>query len=250
MRIDHPAPRHMPQLRRLWQEAFGDTDAFLDSFYRTAYAPDRCLCVLEEDRVSAVLYWIDCAQAEQKLAYIYAVATRRDFRGRGLCRTLMARTHDLLRARGYAGAVLVPQQESLRQMYAGMGYKNAGGMDEFSCAAAAPVPLRAVGPAEFAELRRRLLPDGAVVQEGEGLAFLAQQLLFYAGENFLLAAYAEKGKLFCPELLGPREKAPGILAALGCHEGHFRTPGDTPFAMFHPLADDAKPPEYFGFAFD
>lgn len=250
MRIEHPAPHHMPQLRKLWQEAFGDTDACLDSFYRTAYAPDRCLCILEKDGVAAVLYWMDCTLDGQKLAYLYAVATRRDCRGRGLCRALMEYTHGLLRSRGYAGTVLVPQQESLRRMYAAMGYRNAGGQAEFACAAAAPVPLRTVGPQEFAELRRTLLPDGAVVQEGEGLAFLAEQMQFYAGADFLLAAYAENGKLFCPEFLGPREKAPGILAALDCREGRFRTPGKEPFAMFRPLTGDTKQPEYFGFAFD
>lgn len=252
MRIDCPAPEHLPQLRKLWQEAFGDTDAFLDSFYRTAYSPDRCRCVLDGDRVAAVLYWIDCAVDDQKLAYIYAVVTDPNCRGRGLCRRLMENTHGLLRSRGYAGAVLVPQQESLRQMYAGLSYENCGGLAEFSCEAdGAPVPLRAVSPSEFAALRKTLLPAGAVIQEGAGLAFLAEQVQFYAGENFLLAAYAEKDTLHVPELLGDPKAAPGILKTLGAARGHFRTPGAAvPFAMFHPLTENAAAPNYFGFAFD
>lgn len=252
MRIDHPAPHHMPQLRQLWKDAFGDTDAFLDSFYRTAYAPDHCRCVLSEDQVAAVLYWIDCRIDDQALAYIYAVTTHPSHRGRGLCRQLMENTHELLRSRGYSGALLVPQQESLRQMYAGMGYENAGGLAEFQCSAAeTPISLRAVGPAEFAAQRRNLLPDGAVIQEGAGLAFLAEQLQFYAGDDFLLAAYAENGTLHGVELLGNRNAAPGILKTLGLSNGRFRIPGtERPFAMFHPLAADAKKPDYLGFAFD
>jgi len=252
MKIDFPTPHHMPQLRSLWQNAFGDTDAFLDSFYRTAYAPDRCRCVLIDDEIAAVLYWIDCTLEEQKLAYIYAVVTHPAHRGKGLCRMLMADTHGLLASRGYALALLVPQKESLRKMYAGMGYESFGGLAELSCTASdSPVPLRALGPAEFAALRRSMIPEGSVIQEGEGLAFLAQQLQFYAGDDFLLAAYGEKDMLTGVELLGNSDAAPGILNALGFSRGIFRMPGTKkPFAMAHPLTKDAIMPAYFGFAFD
>ena len=252
MLTDHPAACHIPQLRQLWKLAFGDPDDFLDVFFRTAFSPDRCRCVLEEDTIAAVLYWFDCTVEDQKFAYIYAVATHPDFRGRGLCRNLMADTHGLLAHRDYAGAVLVPQKESLRKMYAGMGYRDTGGLDIITCTAAeAPVSLRAIGPEEFASLRRQCLPERSVVQEKENLAFLAQQLQFYAGDSFLLAAYTEKDMLHGIELLGDTSAAPGIVKALNCTGGSFRTPGTaTAFAMFHPVAENAVTPAYFGFAFD
>ena len=252
MKTDHPAVRHLPRLRQLWQTAFGDTDDFLDCFYETAFVPENCLCIFEQDVPVAVLYWIDCELDGHKLAYIYAVVTDPAHRGKGLCRSLMNSTHDLLQSRDYAGAVLVPQQEGLRAMYAGMGYENCGGLRQFSCTAGdAPVSLRAIGPAEFAALRRRMLPEGAVIQEGRGLDFLSRQLQFYAGDGILLAAYAEKETLFAAELLGSAEAADGILRELGFFQGVFRTPGiQKPFAMYHPLSKAAISPGYFGFAFD
>ena len=251
MRIDYPAPRQLPQLRQLWQNAFGDTDDFLDCFYSTAYAPRRCRCVLAGEDVAAALYWIDCLLGNRKLAYIYAVATHPGHRGKGLCRMLMEDTHVLLAAQGYAGTVLVPQQESLRRMYAGMGYENAGGLTELHCMAEdPPAALRAVGPVEFAALRRKFMPENSVIQEGEGLHFLSLQLQFYAGDHFLLAAYGQKDTLNGVELLGNIGSAPGILKALGYSHGVFRTPGNSPFAMFHSLSGDCAPPAYFGFAFD
>ena len=33
MKIDHPDMTRIPALRQLWQEAFGDSDAFLDRFF-------------------------------------------------------------------------------------------------------------------------------------------------------------------------------------------------------------------------
>lgn len=252
MRIDHPSPCHIPQLRQLWKDAFGDPDVFLDSFFRTAYAPDRCRCILVGDEVAAVLYWLDCSLDGRKLAYIYAVVTHPGHRGKGLCRMLMEDTHALLAARNYDGTLLVPQTESLRQMYAGMGYRNAGGLAELSCTAGdKPVSVAAIGPAEFAALRRTRLPAHAVIQEGGGLLFLSELLQFYKGDDFLLAAYAEGSVLQGVELLGNTGAAPGIVNALGCRRGSFRCPGnEKPFAMFHPLTETAKIPEYFGFAFD
>ena len=55
MKIDFPDPHHIRQQRQLWQDAFGDTDAFLDSFFHTAYGAARCRCVLEEDEIAAIL---------------------------------------------------------------------------------------------------------------------------------------------------------------------------------------------------
>lgn len=252
MLTDYPAPHHIPQLQQLWKIAFGDTDAFLDSFFRTAFSYNRCRCVLENNQIAAVLYWFDCTVENQKIAYIYAVATHPDFRNRGLCRKLMADTHAVLADRGYAGATLVPQKESLRAMYAGMGYRDCGGLDTVTCAAGeSPVFVRAIGPEEFARLRRQFLPEGSVVQEGENLTFLSEQTQFYTGDGFLLAAYSDKDILHGIELLGDITSAPGITKALNCVRAEFRIPGtSTPFAMFHSLAENTPELSYFGFAFD
>ncbi len=251
MRTEHPTPDRIGALRKLWHIAFGDSEDFLDSFFGTAFACHRCLCIPEGETIAAALYWMDCSHAGQKLAYIYAVATHPDFRGRGLCKTLMTHTHQLLAKNGYQGVLLVPQDAGLRRMYGKMGYRDVGGQERISCEAGTDtLPIRAIGAVEFASLRRCLLPAGGVLQEGEGLDFLAGQLQFYTGDRFLLAAYAQGETLYGMELLGNADAAPGILNALGLSRGVFRVPGQTPFAMFLPLSGTAVPPTYFGFAFD
>lgn len=238
------------QLSALWQTAFGDNPEFIRLFFRTAYAPERCQYLTVEGQLAAALYWLDAWCGGKKLAYIYAVATHPDFRGRGLCLELMGRTHSLLAAQGYAGALLCPAGEGLRRMYTGMGYQDCGGISEFSSAAGEPVPLRRIGPEEYARLRRELLPENGVIQEGENLRYLAAYASLYAGEDFLLAAVEEEKRLLGLELLGNREASPGILGTLGYPDGTFRVPGEQPFAMFRPLVPDAKAPDYFGLAFD
>ena len=60
MTIDRPLPEQLPQLRGLWKEAFGDTDAFLDIFFHRAFSRNRCRCVTLNGQVVAALYWFDC----------------------------------------------------------------------------------------------------------------------------------------------------------------------------------------------
>lgn len=243
MKPDYPAEEQLPQLRELWKEAFDDEDAFLDTFFETAFAPDRCRCITVDGEVAAALYWFDCRCYDRPVAYLYAVATRKVFRGQGLCRALMADTEHCLSALGYGGIVLVPGQKGLFRMYEGMGYAVCSGIREFSCQKGdAPATMWAVDTEEYARLRRQYLPEGSVVQEGANLSLLAAQCSLYAGEDFLYAEGAE--------LLGNADAAPGILAALGKNSGIFRTPGqERPFAMYRPLTD-LPAPRYFGLAFD
>lgn len=245
MNVEHPTLTQIPQLRALWKEAFGDSDSFLDTFFGSAFAPERCLCVTVDGEIAAAAYWFSCGQ----YAYIYAVATAKRHRGQGYCHALMAKIHALLQSQGYNGCIVVPGEESLRRFYAEMGYENFGGMEESSCIAGAPLPLRKIETEEFAALRRQYLPDGGVVQEGENLAFLSRWAEFYAGADFLLAATREGETLRGLELLGNRAAAPGILSALEAKNGTFRTPGVAPFAMYKSLVAK-NPPAYFGFAFD
>lgn len=251
-RFSDLSPELIPGLRTLWKAAFGDEDAFLDQFFSTAFAPSRGRCILEKDEIQAVLYWFDVSCIDRKLAYVYAVATDPAHRGKGLCRALMEDTKTILKARGYDGILLVPQQKGLIRMYEGMGFVPCTTVSEFWCGPQIPaVPLHKVDTADYAQRRRALLPTGGVIQEVENLEFLQTQAEFYIGPGFAAAVTADGDNLHCMELLGDPAMAPGIVMALGYSYGFFRCPGaGKPFAMFYPLTADCPAPAYFGFAFD
>lgn len=256
MIIDAPKKSQIPALRDLWQEAFGDTEEFLNDYWRTAFDMNRCRCVVTDGEVAAALYWFDCLCMEKPIAYVYAVATAKAYRGRGISHALMEDTHRHLAKLGYEGVVLVPGSEGLFQFYKGIGYRICSTIREFSCTAAVKnrkeVSLRSIDKTEYAQLRRQMLPDGAVVQEKENLDFLQTQAQLYAGSGFLLAARKEADQLIGVELLGDDAKASEIVSAIDCVQGMFRTPGeDKPFAMYRPLKESVFPePTYFGLAFD
>lgn len=253
MNIDFPKEEQLPALRAIWKEAFGDSDAFLDTFFATAFSSHRCRCVSMDGSVVAALYWFDCLHCNRPIAYLYAVATAESQRGKGFCRKLMHDTLRILQNQGYEGVILVPGSEDLFRFYDAMGYQICSYMHEFSCMGTQDnISLEQINHAQYSTLRREFLPVGGVLQEHENLDFLKTQASFYAGPGFLLAARRESDKLYGVELLGDASLAPAIVHTLGCQEGFFRAPGtEIPFAMYYPLGNNTlPPPSYFGLAFD
>lgn len=256
--IDAPSSWQTQELRALWKEAFGDTDAFLDTFASTAFSPDRCRCVTQDDKVVAALYWFDCEFMDNPVAYIYAVATAKAVRGQGICHTLMENTHEHLKDMGYAGALLSPADKELFHFYERIGYKTCTYMDELFfdenqlyVLEEKAISVRNISTEEFTKLRRSFLPKGAVIQENENLAFLKTQASFYTGDDFLMVAQKKASSLNVLEFLGDTTMIPNILRVLECTEGTFRTPGkEKPVGMYYPFTENSNSPSYLGFIFD
>ena len=231
-------------LKGLWKTVFGDTDFFIDSFFDVAFSPDRYRCIQENGEIVSALYWLDCLWEGRKIAYIYAVATDPRFRGRGIASRLMEDTHAQLKEQGYAGAVLKPAK-GLFPFYERLGYRTNSFVRYFSVDAKdPPIPVKPVSPAEHARLRRILLPENSILQEGVTLDFLHLFADVYAAADALICVDPESGTVL--EYLGSPDSAPGILASLGIKQAQLRSPGqDVPFTMWIPL-NCTKMPGYLG----
>ena len=243
-------------LKGLWKEAFGDGDEFLDSFFQSAYSEKRCRAVVDGNEALGALYIFDCTLQGAKIAYIYAVATRKSARGKGICTALMGDTHEYLKKNGYLGAILVPSKPSLFDFYGRFGYETCSSIGEFEATPSGEsLEIEKIDKLEYARRRRELLPNGGVIQENENMDFLATYADFYKGDGVLFAASKSGNKLFCPELLGNAQKVPNLLKTFGCQKGFFRIPPTQnvqtrPFAMYCPLDKNAPKPKYFAHAFD
>ena len=247
MIIDAPRPEDIPRLRLLWQEAFGDSDAFLDGFFSRGYSPKRCRCLWVQDRLAAALYWFDCTWQGEKLAYIYAVATGKAYRGRGLCTALMGDTHHHLTSLGYTGAALVPAGQKLVSLYEKLGYRPFGAMAQTTVTAAGREAVTAVDADTFCTLRRRYLPENGIFQEGDTLAYLQTFTAFYAGEGILACATVEADTAYFQEYLGDPARLPGVTAALGAQRGIACLPGEGErIAMYRSLCGQDEIPGYLG----
>lgn len=250
MIIDKPQAADIPALRRLWKQAFGDTDGFLDGFFRAGFAIERCRFASLDGQLAAALYWFDCHWEGKKLAYLYAVATDESYRGKGLCRGLMEDTHRHLKGLGYAGAVLVPGSDGLFALYEKMGYRPFCPMETVTVKAGdTPVCIRPVSADAFEQLRRSRVPAGSVLQEDETVAFAATFCDFCTGEDTLMCFSHEGGTLYVQEYLGDAALLGGIIKALHAEKAVVRLPGgSTPTAMYHALDGTDELPTYFGIA--
>ena len=248
MIIDHPSERDIPFLRGIWKEAFGDGDAFLDGFYERGFSADRCRCVYMDGRPVSVLYWFDCAWQGKKLAYLYAVATDKAYRGRRLAGKLLEDTHSLLKSLGYGGTVLVPGSQGLFSFYEPLGYRACCPMEKRTVSAGSSAAcVMPITPEQYGHLRTDLLPAGGVIQAGATLSYLATYAAFWEAEECILAATAEADTLHIHEYLGGAEKLPGILRAMGMKEGILRIAGGgTVTAMYRSLDGSPSLPAYFG----
>ena len=236
-------------LRKLWKVVFGDTDAFLDSFFTIAYSPERCKYYEQEGEAICALYWFDCTYDGGKLAYIYAVATHPDHRGKGLASRLMEETHAHLQSLGYAGAVLKPAS-GLFPFYERLGYQTCGYIRRFTAEAAREgAELVEISPEAYSAARPSYLPENMIDPRGGAMMDLLNSFArFYAFSGSILCVAKEDPVIF--EYLGDPNLAPVFLASLGMQTTEIPTFGeDIPYAMWHPL-NCAKMPGYLGISLE
>ncbi len=249
MIIDNPGPEHILALRQIWKQAFGDSDEFLNNFFETGFAYDRCSCVLQEDEPVAAVYLFDCGWQEKKVVYLYALAVEQSHQKQGLSRLLLASTHAKLHQQGYAGAILEPATDSLRQYYERLGYRCFGGRQtEYFTAREPAVAVMELPRLSYEQSRRKFLPSGGITQEGAFTDMLQKQAICYGAEDFVATVSREEPVIL--EFLGNRSKLPGLLKTLGFEQAAVRLPGGQPTAMYLDFAGEEALPTYFGLPMD
>lgn len=120
-------PDDVPAQRLLWQLAFGDDGAYVDNFYQTYYRPERVLVLEEEGQVRSMTAWFDTTflvpgRGSYRAAYLYAVATHPECRGRGLAGRLLAEADEFFRGLGIPAVTTVPAEPSLHNFFGANGF--------------------------------------------------------------------------------------------------------------------------------
>ncbi len=161
-------PADIPAQRALWKLAFGDEDAYIDNFYDTYYQPQRVIVLEEDGVVRSMTAWFDTTftipgAPPFRAAYLYAVATHPDCRGRGLAAQLLREAGELLHGLGIPLLTTVPAEPSLHNFFGSNGFEECFIHAEYTMTpTAAPFPLPGVTlapvtPARYAQLRQSLL---------------------------------------------------------------------------------------------
>lgn len=117
-----------PELKKLWQTSFDDTDEELNSFFEKTVLPDNALAIFDGENPVSVLYMLESEIAffgeRYSAYYVYAVCTHPDYRGKGLMTRLFDKLKEVSKKRGIAYLFLVPESETLFEMYKKQGFRN------------------------------------------------------------------------------------------------------------------------------
>ena len=112
------------QMRRMWHEIFGDEIAEIDTFL-IRHSEAVPMIYKERDRVVSMLFVVPLQMWEQRVAYIYAVATLAEYRGRGIASNLLGEALRYIEeSRAFDCAALIPSSTESKRLYERLGFEN------------------------------------------------------------------------------------------------------------------------------
>ena len=274
----------IPRLRELWALAFGDDGAYVDNFFQTYYQPERMLVLEEDGVIQSMTAWFDTTfvvpgEGSFRAAYLYAVATHPECRGRGMSGRLLAWADDHFRSLGIPAETTVPAEPSLHNFFRAHGFRECFTHTQLHTQPGSgpegepPFALDKLTPFHYQSLRENLLAGTPHIDLGEeavayqaGASALAPGGGLYAADTgagvaLLCVEGMGNGSLLAKEILGQPEAVERLLAwlpkLLPAWSGIWRRPGeDLQFGMLKWL--DPKQAEhwnwetraYLGLAFD
>lgn len=117
------------KMMQLWKETFHDSDAYVSLVFNNYFDPE--LAEYEEsggDIVAGLLgipYEFGNADRQVKALYLCGLATKPQYRSRGIMTRLLARINEKAREAGFVFTFLIPEDEGLRKYYHDREYVNA-----------------------------------------------------------------------------------------------------------------------------
>ena len=184
----------LPAITALWGEAFGDGPEAVSFFFESF--PD-CLSYVAEahGEIAAMVHALpQVLSPDIPAAYVYAVATAKAHRGKGLCRALMAFAETDLKQRGFHCCVLTPGEPSLFRFYEKQGYVVAFTRTRTVFPGGEPISA-----ADYVRLRAQILTVPHMVYDLRTLEYAAKVygLTFYR----TAAGIAAAGEHYTAEVL-------------------------------------------------
>lgn len=111
----------VPSLKGIWRECFLDGDAYIDFYFQHRYVNENTLVWLEEKKPVAMLTLLPASifhnGSYKPILYVYAVATKIEWRKRGISSRLLKEIN--------GDSMLVPATELLFDFYDKIGYETA-----------------------------------------------------------------------------------------------------------------------------
>ena len=148
-------------LKNIWQSGFFDDQNTVDTFFDKGENLFKCLVYADGEKPVAAMYIFDCTlnrgENGYKSAYLYALSTLPEYRGKGIMTSLIKYAEDYLGEKGYDYLFLAPSENSLCKYYEKLGFlpcdmKKCADIPA-DCIFDMPTETKALSAAELYELR-------------------------------------------------------------------------------------------------
>ena len=147
-------PADAPDVRGLWDIAFGEDADFNDWYFKNKFDTGNTLLSFCDGTLAAMVQMpVYEIKGIGRLTYIYGAATRPDLRGRGIMTRLIEKSFALDKQNGMAGSMLIPADKGLFAFYKRLGYSEAFFVRN-SIYTAAPAEMRRADKSDTALLNR------------------------------------------------------------------------------------------------
>lgn len=149
------AESEYPALCRLWQQVFGDSEAFAEQVFRQFAGPRGVYTAVENGEPVSLLCAVPVTMQSKAGAYFYGLATRPDHRGKGLMHGLIEHVCGLLTQQGCQFVCLIPAGPSLFDFYAQQKFEKAFALRSFT----KPIRRNLWAQAEFDNVTAKALME-------------------------------------------------------------------------------------------
>ena len=222
------------QEKALWQQVFGDDDAFIQLYYDTCYTPKDVFVLLEDGRLASMLICLPVTlrMADKSMgrgAYVYALATAPASRGKGYAQKLLAFMHTHLRDQGLDFSATVPAMSSLFSFFQKAGFSPFFYHQENRYASEilqeAPGYAEICSAEQYQQYRMDFLPaQPSIIYPASQILWQKQisrlhradlyRMTFGANIAYAAAEYLDAHTVMLKELLAPPSCAEEALAVL------------------------------------
>lgn len=272
---------YIPYAKRLWRQAFGDTEESADYYFSHIHKNENMLVDIENGSLAAMLTMLPLelhySGRRYNARYLFAVATDEKYRLRGISTRLIEYAHGYMANNGADFSVLTPASETLFDFYAKRGYERAFSVNKRNAsvchagAIAAKCTLSPCNADEYYEIRMASCKNSPAFAawDTDMLAKIMGYMRFCGGEFYKLelangfaAAYvlATSDEIVIKELVtcnaSPDDAIAALCTSLNAKKYSAILPpngkNDTAFAMIKSLRNDAAGFDgaYFNLAMD
>ena len=205
-------------LKELWLNVFNDTETAVDLFFERKFTSDIAYIAKDGETLVSMLYLLPSMVNGHKACYLYAAATKKEYRNQGIMEALI---NFALKSTDYELCVALPATDSLYNFYSKFGFQKLNANSATLCreeltAIAKPYQLQDVYINGYCGIRNRVLKSDFLFWNNEHIDYACKYNEIYGAKviknNFGYAvAYEENGVGTVAEFICHDKNAPEMI---------------------------------------